>query len=88
MRVPARAYGFNRIDLPLFECQRDLADARAVALDPRHAERFRWTVAFLSGIMCAQSTYGMHLAAARVEPNPRSSGPSRAGDAASALESP
>jgi len=31
---------FNRIDLPLFNCQRDLADAFAVALDPRHAEAF------------------------------------------------
>ena len=31
---------FNRIDLPLFDCQRDLADAFAVALDPRHAEAF------------------------------------------------
>mmetsp|Transcript_13224 Transcript_13224/g.35104 ORF Transcript_13224/g.35104 Transcript_13224/m.35104 type:complete len:1754 (+) Transcript_13224:179-5440(+) len=31
---------FNRIDLPLFHCQRDLIDAFAVALDPRHAEAF------------------------------------------------
>ena len=31
---------FNRIDLPLFANQRDLADAFAVALDPRHAEAF------------------------------------------------
>jgi len=31
---------FNRIDLPLFNCQRDLVDAFAVALDPRHAEAF------------------------------------------------
>ena len=31
---------FNRIDLPLFNCQRDLIDAFAVALDPRHAEAF------------------------------------------------
>ena len=31
---------FNRIDLPLFACKRDLAAAFAVALDPRHAEAF------------------------------------------------
>jgi len=31
---------FNRIDLPLFACKRELVAAFAVALDPRHAEAF------------------------------------------------
>ena len=31
---------FNRIDLPLYACKRDLAQAFDVALDPRHAQVF------------------------------------------------